>query len=141
MHFNQHSPGYWKLNTSFLLDNDYVNKIWMTVKSANDEYSNEGSINPALRWKMITLKISDGPFNMPRSKKKRRTRRTRRKKNKKNKKKNNKNKNKKNKKKNKNKKNKKNKNNKKKKKKKKKKALGLLFLTFLRSWTSVLEKL
>ena len=38
IHSNQPGPGYWKLNTSFLSDNDYVNKIRMTVEGVNDEY-------------------------------------------------------------------------------------------------------
>ena len=40
-HSNQRGPGYWKLNTSLLSDNGYVNKIRITVKDVNDEVGND----------------------------------------------------------------------------------------------------
>ena len=63
-HSNQRGPGYWKLNTSLLSDNDYVNRIRMTVKDVNDEYSYDASVNPALKWK------ANSPFSMLKRKKK-----------------------------------------------------------------------
>ena len=67
-HSNQWGPGYWKLNTSLLSDNDYVNKIRMTVKDVNDEYSYDASVNPALKWEMIKLKIREQSSMLKRKK-------------------------------------------------------------------------
>ena len=59
LHSNQRGPGYWKLNTSFLSDANYVNQIRATIKKVTDEYVNDYSINPTLMWKMIKLKIRE----------------------------------------------------------------------------------
>ena len=64
-HSNQRCPGYWKLNTSFLSDNDYVNKIRTTVEDMNDEYSNDASVNPTLKWEMIKLKVREQSIHGP----------------------------------------------------------------------------
>ena len=69
-HSNQRGPGYWKLNTSLLSDNDYVNKIRMTVKNVNGEYSYDASVNPALNWEMIKLKIREQSIQCAKKKKK-----------------------------------------------------------------------
>ena len=58
-HSNQRGPGYWKLNTSFLSDANYVNQIRTTIKKVTDEYVNDDSVNPTLMWEMIKLKIHE----------------------------------------------------------------------------------
>ena len=57
LHSNQRGPGYWKLNTSFLSDVNYVNQIRTTIKKVTDEYVNDDNVIPALMWEMIKLKI------------------------------------------------------------------------------------
>ena len=59
LHSNQRGPGYWKLNTSFLSDANYVNQIRTTIKRVTDEYVNDENVNPALMWEMIKLKIRE----------------------------------------------------------------------------------
>ena len=59
LHSNQRSPGYWKLNTSFLSDANYVNQIRATITKVPDEYVNDDSVNPTLMWEMIKLKICE----------------------------------------------------------------------------------
>ena len=59
LHSNQRGPGYWKLNTSFLSDANYVNQIRTTIKKVTDEYVNDDNVNPALMWEMIKLKIRE----------------------------------------------------------------------------------
>ena len=59
VHSNQRSPGYWKLNTSFLSDANYVNQISTTIKKVADEYVNDYNVNLALMWEMIKLKICE----------------------------------------------------------------------------------
>ena len=59
LHSNQRGPGYWKLNTSFLSDVDYVNQIRTTIKKVTDEYDNDDNVNPTLMWEMIKLKIHE----------------------------------------------------------------------------------
>ena len=56
---NQRGPGYWKLNTSFLSDPNYVNQIRATIQKVTDEYVNDYSVNPTLLWKMIEIKIRE----------------------------------------------------------------------------------
>ena len=59
LHSNQRGLGYWKLNTSFLSDANYVNQIRATIKKVTDEYVNDYSVNPTLMWEMIKLKIRE----------------------------------------------------------------------------------
>ena len=58
LHSNQRDPGYWKLNTSFLSDVNYVNQIRATIKKVTDEYVNDDNVNPTLMWVMIKLKYA-----------------------------------------------------------------------------------
>ena len=59
LHSNQQGPGYWKLNTSFLSDANYVNQIRTTMKIVTDKYVNDDSLNPTFMWEMIKLKIRE----------------------------------------------------------------------------------
>ena len=59
LHSNQRGPGYWKLNTSFFSDVNYVNQIRTTIKKVTDEYVNDDNVNPTLMWEMIKLKIRE----------------------------------------------------------------------------------
>ena len=45
--------GYWKLYTSFLSDNDFVNKFRTTMRSVRDKYADYACVNPAFKWKMV----------------------------------------------------------------------------------------
>ena len=51
-------PGFWKLNTSVLMEMDYINQIWAVIKDTHEEYQNDTFVNDALMWEMIKLNIS-----------------------------------------------------------------------------------
>ena len=59
LHSNQRGPGFWKLNTSFLSDIDYVNQIRTAIQEVLAEYENDDDVNPALLWEMIKLKVRE----------------------------------------------------------------------------------
>ena len=59
LHSNERGPGYWKLNTSFLSEIDYVNQIRSAIKNVHDEYKHDNNVNPALLWEVIKLKIRE----------------------------------------------------------------------------------
>ena len=42
---NPRGPGYWKLNTSFLSEIEYINKIKTVIKEVEKEYHNDNSVN------------------------------------------------------------------------------------------------
>ena len=56
LHTNPRGPGFWKLNTSFLLETEYINQIKTTIEDVKDEYQNDKSVNASLLWEMIKLK-------------------------------------------------------------------------------------
>ena len=59
VHSNPRGPGFWKLNTSFLNEIEYVNQIKSTIQAAKEEYQNDDTVNHALLWKMIKMKIRE----------------------------------------------------------------------------------
>ena len=59
LHSNMRGPGFWKLNTSFLTEIDYVNQIRTVIKDTEEEYKNDRSVDDALMWEMIKLKIRE----------------------------------------------------------------------------------
>ena len=59
LHSNQRGPGFWKLNTSFLSDIDYVNQTRTAIQEVLAEYENDDDVNPALLWEMIKLKVRE----------------------------------------------------------------------------------
>ena len=54
---NPRGPGFWKLNTSFLFDLEYINLIKKTVKEISEEYENNDEVNAALLWNTMKMKI------------------------------------------------------------------------------------
>ena len=56
---NPRGPGFWKLNTSFLSETEYINQIKTTIEGVKDEYQNEKSVNVSLLWEMIKLKVRE----------------------------------------------------------------------------------
>ena len=59
LHSNPRGPSFWKMNTSFLTDVNYVNQIRTTIREVLSEYKNDTSVNPSLLWEMIKLKIRE----------------------------------------------------------------------------------
>ena len=56
LHSNPRGPGFWKLNTSFLTEIDYVNQIREVIKVTHQEYQYDDTVNSALLWEMMNLK-------------------------------------------------------------------------------------
>ena len=53
---NPRGPGFWKLNTSFLTEIEYVNQIKSTIQAVKEENQNDDTMNHALLWEMIKMK-------------------------------------------------------------------------------------
>ena len=51
--------GLWKLNTSFLKDEEYIKKIQSIITQTKDEYSLDNTVDPNLLWEMIKMKIRE----------------------------------------------------------------------------------
>lgn len=69
---NPRGPGFWKLNTSFLFDDNYITKIIDTIQQTKIEYSNDLFVSPALLWEMIKLKIRETSLYYAKQRKKER---------------------------------------------------------------------
>ena len=69
LHSNQRGTGFWKLNSSFLSDINYVNQIRRAIQEVLTEYENDDDVNPALLWEMIKLKVREQSFKFAADKK------------------------------------------------------------------------
>ena len=69
LHTNPRGPGFWKLNTSFLSETEYINQIKTTIEGIKDEYQNEKSLNASLLWEMIRLKVREQGVRYAKTKK------------------------------------------------------------------------
>lgn len=59
LHHNPRGRGFWKLNTSLLKEKEYLNLIKTTIYQAKNEYQLDNSVNPALLWDMIKMKVRE----------------------------------------------------------------------------------
>ena len=73
---NPRGPGFWKLNTSFQSEDNYVIKIKNTTQETKNEYENNSSVSPALLWETIKLKIREASLNNAKQRKKERANQT-----------------------------------------------------------------
>ena len=55
LHYNPRGRGFWKLNTSLLKEEEYLNLIKTTIYQTKSEYQSDNSVNPALLWDMIKI--------------------------------------------------------------------------------------
>ena len=69
LHTNPRGPGFWKLNTSFLSETEYINQIRTTIEGVNDEYQNDKSVSASLLWEMIKLKVREQTLRYAKTKK------------------------------------------------------------------------
>ena len=58
-HNNMRGRGFWKLNTSFLKDEEYIKKIQSIITQTKDEYALDNTVTPNLLWEMIKMKIRE----------------------------------------------------------------------------------
>ena len=59
LHHNPRGRGFWKLNTSLLKEEEYLNLIKTTIYQTKNEYQSDNSVNPALLWDMIKMKVRE----------------------------------------------------------------------------------
>ena len=66
---NPRGPGFWKLNTSFLSDSEYVNVIKKTIAEVANEYNNNNEVDPVLLWDTIQMRIRSSSLKYAKEKK------------------------------------------------------------------------
>ena len=59
---NPKGPGLWKLNTSFLSEIEYVNKVKLIINETTQQYKDDNEVDDSLLWEMIKLKIRELPI-------------------------------------------------------------------------------
>ena len=59
LHSNPRGKGFWKLNTSLLSEKRYVQEIKTAIESTVNQYKDDTSVNLALLWEMIKLKVRE----------------------------------------------------------------------------------
>ena len=69
LHTNPRGPGFWKLNTSFLSETEYINQIKTTIEGVKDEYQNDKLVKVSLLWEMIKLKVREQTLRYVKTKK------------------------------------------------------------------------
>ena len=69
LHTNPRGPGFWKLNTSFLSETEYINQMKTTIEIVKNEYQNDKSVNVFLLWEMIKLKVREQTLRYAKTKK------------------------------------------------------------------------
>ena len=59
LHSKIRGRGFWKLNTSFLSETEYVNQIKSTIAKTINEYSQDNTVDPGLLWEMVKMKVRE----------------------------------------------------------------------------------
>ena len=59
LHSNPRCNGFWKLNTSLLSETRYVQEIKTAIENTVKQYKDDTSVNPALLWELIKLKVRE----------------------------------------------------------------------------------
>ena len=59
LHSNPRGNGFWKFNTSLLSETRYVQEIKTAIENTVNQYKDDTSVNPALLWEMIKLKVRE----------------------------------------------------------------------------------
>ena len=57
LHSNTRGRGFWKLNTSFISDKNYVDQIKSVIVKTKEEYEKDDTVDPNLLWEMIKMKV------------------------------------------------------------------------------------
>ena len=59
LHQKPRGRGFWKLNSSLLTDEQYLKSIKTVIQQTKTEYMSDNSVNPALLWEMIKMKVRE----------------------------------------------------------------------------------
>ena len=70
LHNYPRGRGFWKLNNSFLKDEEYLNQIREIIAQTKDEYAQDDTVTPGLLWEMIKMKTREASINYGEIKKK-----------------------------------------------------------------------
>ena len=66
---NPRGPGFWKLNTSFLLDSEYIELIKKTIDEVAEEYRNNDDVDAILLWDTMKMQIRSSSLKYARERK------------------------------------------------------------------------
>ena len=66
---NPRGPGFWKLNTSFLLDSEYIELIKKTIDEVAEEYRNNDDVDAVLLWDTMKMQIRSSSLKYARERK------------------------------------------------------------------------
>ena len=66
---NPRGPGFWKLNTSFLIEREYINLIKETINEVANDYKNDNEVDSVLLWDTMKLQIRSSSLIMQRKRK------------------------------------------------------------------------
>ena len=66
---NPRGPGFWKLNTSFLLDSEYIELIKNTIGEVAKEYRNNDDVDAVLLWDTMKMQIRSSSLKYARERK------------------------------------------------------------------------
>ena len=65
---NPRGPRFWKLNTSFLLDSEYIESIKKTIDEVAKEYRNNDDVDAVLLWDTMKMHIRSSSLKYARKK-------------------------------------------------------------------------
>ena len=68
LHVNPRGNGFWKLNTSLLTEIGYIEQVKIIIQQTADEYKGDDTVNPALLWEMIKMKVREKSISYAASK-------------------------------------------------------------------------
>ena len=57
LHSNTRGQWFWKLNTLFISDKNYVDQINSVIVKTKEEYEKDDTVDPNFLWKMIKMKV------------------------------------------------------------------------------------
>ena len=68
LHHNPRGRGFWKLNTSLLAEDQYLKQIQTVIQQTKNEYKSDSSVNPALLWDVLKMKVREKSISYAASK-------------------------------------------------------------------------
>ena len=66
---NPRGPGLWKLNTSFLTEEEYINRIKKVTLKTCEDYKDDNDVDDVLLWEMIKPELRESSIFLWRRKK------------------------------------------------------------------------